>query len=201
MYWKMILLEGWKFLFMSFLANTTRRFCRKILDALLICLLLRYTCIGFFCLVLFVRSILRKQIGSTLLSTLPVTSLLMVSLYRSNRRVWWGVPFSSYLLTGRIGIELRVLITSSLYPMTLVLAFTIRWVSLSLYHPGEEKQPIRNLCITGRKSYWKRNSPTTPACYVGPNFWATEPCLFKGWFHHYSSICTSTEDANPFDPS
>ena len=46
MFWKMILLEGWKLLFTNFQANTIRRFCKRTQDASPTCSQLRSLCIG-----------------------------------------------------------------------------------------------------------------------------------------------------------
>lgn len=54
--------------------------------------------------------------------------------------------------------------------------------------------------ITGRKSYWKKNTYIAPARYLGSNFWSKESCLLKRRLNHNSPVCSSSENGSPFDP-
>lgn len=54
---------------------------------------------------------------------------------------------------------------------------------------------------TGRKSDWKRDSSFATTCYFGSDIWSAESCLLEGRLHHYSTICSSAENASTSDPS
>lgn len=126
MSWRIIQLEGWRFMCMSYLANTTRKSFRKTRDVSTICLLLRSTCIGSSYPAQLEPIIQRKQIGFILLSTLLVTLPPLACHCPSSHRGWWEVQYSSFLQTGLIGIKQKEPITSLLFPMTLEPAFITR---------------------------------------------------------------------------
>jgi hypothetical protein len=133
MFWKMILLEGWKFLSMNFQANTTRRFSKRTQDASPTCSQLRSLCIGSYYPALYEHSIPRKLIGFIPLYIQLVIWLQMTFLCLSNHREWWEVLYILFLQTDIIGIGLKVLITFLLCHTTLVHASTIKWVNLFLF--------------------------------------------------------------------
>jgi len=127
MCWKITLLGDSRSMSMISPANTTRSCWRRILGAWTTCLPLRSSCTGSCCQALSELLILRKQIGSTH----PYTQLAIWPL-----RVFpclsslleWCVAQSSWLLQiGLTGIDQRALIISLSRPMTLVLAFIIRY--------------------------------------------------------------------------
>ena len=133
MFWKMILLEGWKFLSMNFQANTIRRFCKRTQDASPTCLQLRSLCIGSYYLALYERSIPRKMNGLIPLYIQLVIWLQMAFLCLSNHREWWEVLYNLFLQTSLIGIGLKVLTTFLLCHTTLMHASTLKWVNLFLF--------------------------------------------------------------------
>jgi len=55
------------------------------------------------------------------------------------------------------------------------------------------------LYCVGRESYWTGHSSITPACYIGSDFWTTEPRVPKWRFNHYSSIRSPSENASTLD--
>ena len=130
MSWMMIQQEGWKFMYMSFQANTTRSFFRRTQDVWIICLPPRSICIGSSYPVLFEPSTLKKRIGFIPQYTSLVTLHQLACHCPSSLHGWWEVQYSSSLQSGLIGIVQKGLITSLLCPMTLEPAFITRLETL-----------------------------------------------------------------------
>lgn len=55
------------------------------------------------------------------------------------------------------------------------------------------------LTFPGRKGDRAWNSSIAATCYIGPNIWTGESCLSEGGFHHYSTLCSSAENASSLD--
>lgn len=127
MSWKITLLEDWRFLFMSFQANTTKRFYRKIQDVLPTCLQQRYLCTGFFLLARSEPLILKKLIGFTPQCIALVIWHQMAFRCLLNPHAWWEVLYSLFHQTGLIGIGQKEQIIFLWYLMTLGLASITRW--------------------------------------------------------------------------
>ena len=129
---------------------------------------------------------------------------------------WWGVQSNIFQTNGPSGIGLMEQITSLLFHMILQHASTIRWVPMFIMlfivcnlqsFPSLPWLPFHSevVCVTivltfpGRKGYWAWNSSIAATCYIGPNFWTGESCLSEGGFHHYSTLCSSAENASSLD--
>jgi len=118
---------------MTYQASTTRGLSPRIHDASITCLPLRYSCIVSCSLVRCEHSTQKRLIGSTCQFTLLVILLLLDFHCHSSLQGWWEVQSSLFQTSGLSGIKLMELITSLLYHMILVHAFTIRWRYVDIF--------------------------------------------------------------------